>query len=689
MPAAGPYRLFDFSGGLQSATSRLLRKRNEVLAVKNADFSYKIGAVARRLGYEQVGQTINFGNDSLGFHIFKSEGTNSSMFAVLNSVNQAQTNIYRFDTAGYWTALSLPSTVDPSTKMQFVNALNEMIVVGASGVTGNYMQTLQIDPYNTVSNNRDVYAAPSGKLIASFQGKLYIANCRVNGVTYTDRIYQSSAPTGIITYVQGPQQGLLTQLHVDSVRYIKPGMVLDFYTGGTYARQNTAVTVTWVNKVANNFGFSATQINLQDRDEVWITGRKGTSTALGYFWNVDYPTYESSDWISIPEGATADPTITGFGQNNNRLLVYTKDSMWKWDGANLIQISNQVGCVAPETVKTISNWTIWLHSTGVWGYNDMFGQLKLLSRSIQNYTQAINPGNYSTASAVVAGRKYKLAIGPLSTLDASTTSTSTSSTSSSSTSSSTSSTSTSSTSLSSTSSSSSISTTTSVSTTTSTSSTSSSISSTSASTSSTSSSTSASTSVSASTSLSTSTSSTTTLTTTTTILGSSKPARLVYDFDMNIWSVEYHTRNIRYQREYEMTGYRKTYFTDDTGKVFRDETGNTDAGDPIEFELQTGRLNFGQEQVKNYIGMYLETENARGARIMVSVAGIDENPQFQSVGQVESTIQNTTFPQNMTTGRDIDVKITHMGPGDRPVISGISIFSSLMESGYGRSVGKR
>lgn len=677
MPSAGPFRMFDFSGGVQSATSRLLRKRNEVLSVKNADFSYKIGAVARRLGYEQVGQTINYGNDSLGFHIFKSQATHSTMFVALNSADQSQAQIYRFDTAGYWTALAFPNPVDPYTKFKFVDALNEMIVVGASNATGKYMTTLSIDPYNNVSNNRDVYQAPSGKLIASFQGKLYIANCRINGVTYTDRIYISSAPTGIITYIQGPQQGLLTQLHVDSVRYIKSGMVLDFYSGGTYARQNQAITVTWVDKVHNNFGIAPTQINLQDRDEVWITGRKGTSTALGYFWNLDYPTYESADWISIPEGATSDPTITGFGQNNNRLLIYTKDSMWKWDGANLIQISNQVGCVASESIKTISNWTIWLHSTGIWSYNDMFGQLKLISRSVQNYVQAINPGNYQNASAVIAGRKYKLSVGPLATLDASTTSTSTSSTSSSSTSSSTSSTSTSSTSLSSTSSSISIS------------STSTSISSTSSSVSSTSSTSSSSSTSISSTSSSTSTSSTTTTTTTTTIQGSSKPCRFVYDFDMNIWSFEYHTRNIRYQKEYEQTGYKKTYFTDDTGKVFRDETGNTDAGDPIEFEVETGRLNFGQEQVKNYIGMYLETENARGARVMVSVAGIDENPQYQSVGQIESTIQNITFKQNMTTGRDISVKITHMGPGDRPVLSGISIFSSLMESGYGRSVGKR
>lgn len=677
MPTPSGFPQFDFSGGLQTATGRLLRKRNEIFSSKNADFSFKIGSITRRPGYEQVGQTLQYGNDSMGFHAFKQNSGQAVLLAAINDVNNVSTTIKFADVAGYWTNLTLPVSVDPYTKMQFVDSLNYSFVLGKSTALNTYMPLLSINNQLTVSNSTNVYNAPRGRFIASYNDALVVLNTQVNGVAYPNRFYISSPPTGAITFVQGPQQGLLTQLHVDSVRYIKPGMVLDIYSGGTFARQNTAISVIWVDKINNNFGFTATQINLQDRDEIWLTGKKGTPDSLSHLWNVDYPTLETADYVSIPSGRAESPAITGWGQNNNRFLVFTKDTMWKWDGANLINLSEQVGCVSHETIKTIGNWTIWLHYTGVWGYNDAFGQFKLLSRPIQSYIKAINPGNYSTASAVAADRKYKLAVGPIQVPDASTTSTSTSSTSTSSTSVSTSSTSTSSTSISSTSSSTSSTTVTTSTSSTSVSSTSSSIST--SSTSSTSSSTSI------------STSSTTTTTTPTTL----QACRLVYDFDMNIWSPEFHNRNIRYQIMHDGTGYFKPYFTDDTGKVFRDETGNSDGaypgfvGDPIEFEIETGRTNFGSELVKNYIGAYISSENARGARIKVSVHGVDENPQYQNVGQITGPISQITFPANMTTGRDISMKINHMDLGDRPIIDGISWFSSQMESGFGRSVGKR
>lgn len=164
---------------------------------------------------------------------------------------------------------------------------------------------------------------------------------------------------------------------------------------------------------------------------------------------------------------------------------------------------------------------------------------------------------------------------------------------------------------------------------------------------------------------------------------------MVYDFDLNIWSIEGHNREIRYQLMHEMTGYLKPYFTDDTGKVFRDNTGNTDAGSLIPFEVELGRTNFGTETVKNYIATYIETENARGAKVLVSIQGVTENPQYRELGQIQFPIDNIEFPSRFTTGRDISYKIVHMDIGDRPVLDGLATFYSELESGHGRNVGRR
>lgn len=132
-----------------------------------------------------------------------------------------------------------------------------------------------------------------------------------------------------------------------------------------------------------------------------------------------------------------------------------------------------------------------------------------------------------------------------------------------------------------------------------------------------------------------------------------------------------------------MNGYTKPYFMDDTGKVFRDETGNTDAGDTIPFEVEIGRNNFGTEQVKNLIGCYVETQGARGAQLMLAVEG----GQYQVVAELEFNNQQVRFPGALRTGRDVSYKIVHNNSNDRPTLAGVSTYYSMLESILGGSTG--
>lgn len=648
------YRQFDFSGGLQTATSNLLRKRNEVVKSINAEYHHKIGAIARRLGYEQVGRTIEHGNDGLGLHIYK-YGTNNKILVGINNTNDTAATLRYYGWADYWTDIITDAPLN--TRFQMIDFLEEVYVAGASP-NNEYFTLTNIDQTLTASTTRNVYKAPRSKFIAEYNGSLYAINCEVEGVKYPDRAYKSSPALGAITFTQTAQVGLLQQLKVDSVRYLKPGMVVDIYKPGTNAKIVDSLTIISVDKAAtpNFITFAPTELNVPDNSEVWLEDRKDK---LSVVWNTDYPTKESSDFLRVPPGTDEDPAFTGWGKNNNRLFLFTKNSFLKWDGANLITVSPSIGCVSHETIKNIGAWTLWLHTTGVWGYNDSTGQLQLLSRGIDNYIRAINQANFPKASANVVGRLYKLAVGEIAELDSVTTSTSTSSTSTSSTSSSTSSTSTSSTSTSSTSSSTSRSST---------------------STSSTSSSTSSSSTSSTSTSLSTSSTSTsmsTSSTTTTTTASARKIIRLVYDFDSNAWWAEQHKREIRFQRTHTMHGYTKPYFLDDTGRLFRDEVGNSDHEDTIPMEVQVGRNNFGSEQEKEFVGTYVVAEDARTTQLAASIDG----KQFHNIGQATVVNNKIPFPDG-ARGRDIDYKLTHNDDGERPIIEGIATYFNSTESLY-------
>lgn len=658
MPNLRPYNLTDLSGGVQTAVSHLLRRRNEVASSKNANFGKKIGSAVRRDGYEKVAETIQVGNDSLYGGVFK-YGSNSKIITGINNAANTQAELRVMDTGNYWTTI-LTSAVN--TRFQCANFFDEFYVAGVND--SNQYQTLSnIDSTLVASTSRNVYQAPACKFITDFQGTMYAMNCKVNGVVYKNRIYPSSPAIGPITFIQTDQAGLLLQLRIDSTTYLKVGMQVDIYGKGTEAKKVSGLTVISVDKKNKRFSFAATSVSVADNDEVWLTGRKNK---LNTFWNTDDPTPQEAESFDLAPGKEADPEITGWAKNNNRFFWYTKNSCYRFDGANVILISDTIGCVSHETIQNIGSWTIWLHTSGVWGYNDNTGQLKYLSKAMELYIRAINQTNLAKASAIAVGRVYKLAIGELAALDSVTTSTSTSSTSTSSTSSSTSSTSTSSTSTSSTSTSSTTFTTSTSSTSTSTSSTS--ISSTSSSTSST------------STSLSTSTSSTTTQTE----ISTKKVVRLVYDFDMNAWWVEEHKRNIRFQFNHTMNGYTKPYFTDDTGRLFRDETGNLDNNDSIPMEVEFGRNNFGfgryvvGNALKGYHSMLIDSEDARGGSLQYSIDG----SAFQTAPEgIVDKIQKIVFPQGgqLVEGRDINFRFVHNDKGSPPTLNGLTVYYTSNE----------
>lgn len=147
---------------------------------------------------------------------------------------------------------------------------------------------------------------------------------------------------------------------------------------------------------------------------------------------------------------------------------------------------------------------------------------------------------------------------------------------------------------------------------------------------------------------------------------------------MNAWWLEEHKRNIRFQFNHTMNGYTKPYFTDDTGRLYRDETGNLDDNDTIPMEIDLGRDNLGTDQTKGFMSALVNSENARGAQLQYSIDG----GNFQTFAeQITNPVQGIIFPQGgqRLEGRDLDYKFVHNDGGDPPVLNGITTFRTLTE----------
>lgn len=126
-----------------------------------------------------------------------------------------------------------------------------------------------------------------------------------------------------------------------------------------------------------------------------------------------------------------------------------------------------------------------------------------------------------------------------------------------------------------------------------------------------------------------------------------------------------------------MSGYTKPYFTDETGRLFRDETGNLDNEDPIPMTIELGRDNLGTDQRKGYMSVLVDSENARGSVLQYSLDG----GNFETLGQITKQVELMIFPQReqLKVSRNIDFKFVHNGSGDPPIINGLTVYFRIEE----------
>lgn len=147
---------------------------------------------------------------------------------------------------------------------------------------------------------------------------------------------------------------------------------------------------------------------------------------------------------------------------------------------------------------------------------------------------------------------------------------------------------------------------------------------------------------------------------------------------MNAWWFEEHGREIRFQFNHTMNGYTKSYFTDETGGLFRDETGNTDAGQVIPMEIELGRNPFGGDERKTYMAVLVDAEQAVEAAVLYSIDG----GQYEHLGQLTDEVNKFPFKtsrQPALEGRDISYKFVHSDSGAPPILNGLSTTYAIQE----------
>ena len=119
---------------------------------------------------------------------------------------------------------------------------------------------------------------------------------------------------------------------------------------------------------------------------------------------------------------------------------------------------------------------------------------------------------------------------------------------------------------------------------------------------------------------------------------------------------------------YKMHGYEKVYIGDETGRVFRLDTGYSDNTKPIPFIIETKRFNQSlPEEVKTYRRAYVYTKNGQLANFSYSVDG----KEWQTVGRLSKSL--TPIDLHEAKGNDISFRISQNDIGEGVSLIGISL----------------
>lgn len=179
-----PLAVREFTGGMMSHISDALRPANAARLLLNVGLDL-LGALTQRAGTTLLGAAVSGTDDCHGLHHFvNSAGTTNRVVAAFNS------NLFAYD-GSTWTNVGSTSTTD---KVRFANFTNLVFAVGGGSVTKTWTGNTGL----SFTQGSQVTSAPSGKFIATYKQRVYIAG----DSSLPDRLYRSSivSSAGAITW---------------------------------------------------------------------------------------------------------------------------------------------------------------------------------------------------------------------------------------------------------------------------------------------------------------------------------------------------------------------------------------------------------------------------------------------------------------------------------------------------------
>ncbi len=200
-----PY--FAFMKGANTNISPLIHPQDQPSILNGCNNTYKIGAIVKDTGYENIGSALQ-ANKSIGglFNFIEKPGT-EKMLATVDDATSDDTQLF-YSTGSTWTEVAAAETQWANyagINVEMESFLEYAFIVG-HGDTDGYLPvgTLNGTTFGYVGDGSETNISdgsstanvtmPKGKYITRYRDRLYVANCRT-AADEVFRVYFSDVPS--------------------------------------------------------------------------------------------------------------------------------------------------------------------------------------------------------------------------------------------------------------------------------------------------------------------------------------------------------------------------------------------------------------------------------------------------------------------------------------------------------------
>lgn len=343
-----PYTFLDFIQGQYSDVSILRVPDNALYLQDNVVTSYKIGAILKRPGYEQIGSTLEANKSILGLHNFRQSASVQKMLATCNDATDDDTQLF-YSTGGAWTELTGAETAwanYANIKVEMEDFIGYCFFVG-HGTTDGFLPRATLT--GTTFGTTNTTSMPGAKYIKRYRDRLYIANCDISGTAYPYRVYFSSVPSaGTITWT-----------------------VASDFIDVDYSEAITGIEQNW-DRLIIFTEYSAYLYDQDQKKKVWDTGCSAHRTIKN---SGAYMIWANRDGVWVSSG--------GFPQNvAGRMIDFIRSANMTTAFAEIIdeEYYLYLGSVTVNGVSYSNCAIVFNIPTGTWRTEEYYDGLSMISK---------------------------------------------------------------------------------------------------------------------------------------------------------------------------------------------------------------------------------------------------------------------------------------------------------------------